>query len=70
MQMYDYCMFWMLQYFPVSPREKFWLRNGQLVLQGAEQTPGGVCLGGGSGLLRLLRLRSGEGLTLAPHPPG
>ena len=33
-------------------------------------SPGRVCLRGGSGLLRSVRLRSGEGLTLAPHPPG
>lgn len=50
----------MLQYFPVSPREKFRLHNGQLVLLGAKQTRGRVCLRGGSGLLRSLRLQSGK----------
>lgn len=32
-------MFHVLQYVPVSPREKFRLHNGQLVLLGAKQTP-------------------------------
>lgn len=38
----------MLQYFPVSPREKFRLHNGQLVLLGAKQTPPPFSLLGGS----------------------